>query len=202
MPWITFPSVPVSTSTVPRQASNSQLTSLVIVDPSQMKTSCTNCAPAGESAATEQQMRWKTVTLQRKGQSRGVGSFLRGSTALQSVSFSLAPHLQSTPAKTLGEILNLTNPGPCSSHFILNSLCQYRLPCPSSGTSLIDTIRANGALTGHTVSGSWQRQPVPHCSKPWLRRLMKTTRIQVVKTQPIHEIQQVKNIDQYQFDQG
>ena len=128
MPWITFQSVPVSTSTVTRQTSNSQLTSLVLVEPLLMKTSCTNSAPASESAATDQQMRCKTVTLQRKGQSRGVGSFLKGSNALQSVSFSLAPHLHSTPARTSGEILNLTNRGPCSSHFILHTLCQYRLP--------------------------------------------------------------------------
>ena len=117
-------------STVTCRASNSQLTSLVLAEPSPMKTSCTNCAPANKSAATDQQMGWKTAMLQRKGQSRGVGSLLRGSTALQSVSFSLAPHLHSTPARIEGEILNLTNQGPCSSHFILHSLCQYRLPSP------------------------------------------------------------------------
>ncbi len=53
------------------------------------------------------------MDVEKEGQSRGVGSFLRGSTALQSVSFSLAPQVDDmTMALRLSKtLLDCQRPG-------------------------------------------------------------------------------------------
>ena len=75
-------------------------------------------------------------------------------------SFSLAPQLNETPATVEEEILNLTNPIPCSSHFNLHTLCQ-RMPVAASMHGDADTVALERVMGIEPTFKAWEALVLP-----------------------------------------